>query len=783
MRFALGNVVEESLANPGYEIPPARLRESLEPGDLAELMLLSDTLEKATPAWAEVTDVLGPGIYAGIFESGEPVEFGAEHVSDLAPREGPSPTMGAKNPDPFEILRRRPKPEGQREPDPFEILRQPKTRRPSPYQILREDTEPPQAPPPAGAKAPEAPKPQRRSFFDFINIFRRKPKVDVGPIPEAERRAAPSFIPGLPAPVIEAPPPPPRQAEPPAPPAPAPMVIIAPPPPPAPAAGGLVVVPEGVPQDLFTILAPAPDAPPPARPPSGGLIVSEPMMPAPLAPEADVFEILAPAPAERPPAGGLVVRGEDLPAPLSEPLDAFTMIVPAAPPPGTLAPVGPATPFDILAPAQEMTPFDILVPEASEERGMVSSAAPGGAMSVFDILETPGGSELAPYDPKALDPFSMIAPEAPAAGVPPFVPTWGGGSYTPTPVEEEPEVEEPRKKKPRKKRDEPIPPKWTKRGDKWVMPSPQAMEKYLREIWNLERLWDAVREYRTDPNFQEAVEAEDFDGAIPLETIAHGGPGEYDDIEKYFGIPKEVMGPQLEKIYEMADRGEDPSQEEEELWEFLQDFYSNSVNPGVDLVTPKDIPGHVYVTNYEDQIVFAYFEEMSPAERRKLDQARKREAERIEAEKEERKKALKRIWGRMPTPEELEPFLEEKFDLPQMWTFIRKERKSRDFKEARAEEGQAVVFLEEIAEEGDESYNNIAYYFSLPPEIFELYLNRDEPLEKELWQEVLKEFFSRVQLAFLNLKPNDLPGVLLIGQDDDENDNLYLEYVEQEDER
>lgn len=772
MRFALGNVLEESASDPGFKIPPARLRENLEPGDLAELMLLSENLQEAAPAWATVTDVIGPGFYSGVFENGEPVEFGAENVSDIAP--GGSPSMGAKEPDPFNILRRQSSTTPP-EPDPFNILRKGPGRRPSVFQVFRQEPRPEPPPPPDPAQPAPTP---RKGFFDWLDIFRRKPKVEVEPIPAAERRRYPESAPGLPGTVIEKP------AETPAPPSPAepphPTVVIE-----APAqsagSGALVVAPAEPPQDLFTIIAPPVSAPPPPPVRTGGLVVAEERLPAaPAGAAPDVFEILAPPPAAAPPAGGLVVRETDLPA-VAEPLDAFNMIVAPEEATGGLVPSAPASPFEILAP--EPSPFDILVPETPT--GLVP-AAPPGQISVFDVLEQPSGGAVAPYDPKALDPFSMIAPEPGTAPPPPA--GWGGwGGYAPTtppaaaaPSTEEGEEEEPRKKKPKRKPKTPTPPKWVQKNGKWVYPSPEDMARWFKESWNLPGLWETIRDQRTDPMFQEAVFNEDWDGAIPLETIAYASPDEWEQVSRYFDIPDEVLMPMVQQVHKLYDEGIDPSDEEENLNEFVQNFYHSSVSPALALLMPKDIPGFLFVTGYEDQVVFAYFEDMPKEERRRIEAENRRIAAEEKAQEDARKAAMRRIWGKMPTPKELIPFLEEKFDLDEMFRFIKQERKKPAFKETMEDEGQAVIFLDMAADETKNYYELMAYYFSLPPEIFDLYLGAKPPLERELWGEVLNEFFENIGEALDSLKPKALPGRFRVA-DDGETNNLYVQYVEEPD--
>ena len=353
LRFVLGNA-ERS----GHEIPPEEARESLEPGDLARLMLLSEDLHE--PAWARVEEVLEPGWYHGVFETGEDVEFGPKHVEDIAYPAGPS--MGAL----FDIFRWQP--------------REPKPRRRGLFEKAAE------------AMFEPRPKEPKKGFLDVFDIFRpsERPVAGFEPIPEPERRKRPE--------PAAAPPrrPPPGTFEREEAPAPASSFFEkkarAPAPSPEP--------PFEAPLPPRAVIVP-PEPPAEERPPAPPRMPFEVMIPEaafPAAPPA--FEILAPpggrpgAPAGEEPPFEVLPPTPSLPAVRAE--TPFEILVPAEEPRG-------AQPFEVL-PTELVVPaaagpFEILVPGAPETR----------AVSPFETLGPL--AELAPFaSPEAAPP---PPPEAP----------------------------------------------------------------------------------------------------------------------------------------------------------------------------------------------------------------------------------------------------------------------------------------------------------------------------------------------------------------------------------
>lgn len=739
MMYALGNVEEEQRADPEFRIPPTFLRESLEPGDLAEIMLLSEEL--AEPAWVQVQDVLGPGIYSGIFESGLPVEFGAEHVADVVAREDRSPSMGAPpRQEPFEVLRR-PKPP--RPSDPFEVLRRPPPPRPpSPFEVLRR---PPGAPPPAPPRAPgPTPVEPKRGFFERFNIFRRKPKITIEPIPAAERRAPsapPRQAPALPAP--------PQAAAPPG--------VRVPPPPPAsspPPPTGLV---------------PATERPAPAAATPSSLIIPETHEPPALAPDA--FTMLVP-PGEGPPRGGLVIPASAA-MPVSASPDIFEILAP--PGPGGLVPAAPTS------------AFDILVSPSSAPMALGPLEARPGGMSVFDIIAPEPGA-LAPYDPALLDPFTMILPTAsedlfegplaPQAEIP-GEQQWTGWGAPPT---FQPAAAPPPEKKRNSRQPKEIPKlKWVKRGKTWQMPSPREVIPWIEWAFTMENLWGLIRTDRVTEEFRQMVIEQEDTGEpalIPFQTVAHYNSDWAREVADFFDIPSEVTQSWFDEIDRMNEQEEDTYEVDEELGAFFSEYY-HIVQEAFSLIQPKDIPGEIIIDSYEDQIVLAYWEGLSKEEQARLERERQFIHEQEQRAVEDRKKALRKIWGKMPPVEELVGFIEEKFDVDDLWKHIRKERKTHAFKDELEENGNAHIELEKVASEGPDFYNELGYYFSLPPEVLALYLDRKEPLEGALWEEVLGEFLDRIAQAFEETKPRDIPGMITVAEDEGGSRDRYLMYVEE----
>jgi hypothetical protein len=369
--FVLGNA-ERS----GEEIPPLEARQTLEPGDWALLSLLSE--EGARPAWAEVEEILEPGWYRGVFETGEELEFRSENVRDVSLKRGPS--IGA-----FEMFRYRPE--------------EPKPRRAGLFEKAAE-----------AMFEPGKEEKEKKGFLGIFDIFRtvKKPNPEFEPVPEKERRREPPAPPG---------PPPAARAEPPAPPPifeeARPAAVPPPPFPPEGATPPAVLIPPA-PEEAppvptpFELIVPAarPEEPPPGPAPAFELMLPEaalPVLPTP-------FEILAP-PGTLPALPGtqagpspfevLPSGGAQLPAVRAE--TPFEILVPES---GTTQ----IAPFEVLSPTLPAapgapSPFEVILPQAEASRGLSpfetlgpEAAAPGA------LVPAPEAAPFAPPPPEAVAP-------------------------------------------------------------------------------------------------------------------------------------------------------------------------------------------------------------------------------------------------------------------------------------------------------------------------------------------------------------------------------------------
>lgn len=727
VKIVLGNVEEMAQEIPGFEVPPVEYREGLRPGDLAELMFLSDQLDPQG-GWAQVDEV-APGWYHGILENGEEIEFGPEHVSDI---KTPSPQMGAEKASVWDYFNpgREPRPAG----------------RPS---IWDTDARAAWAEQEAARKAAQP----RQSFWD--RIFRRRPKYELTPIPPEEQRRQERVRPGfLPAPIEV-----PEEAE----------EVEAPPPPPAPE----IIVPEtpeivGEPINYFDILGPeAEELPPspggmiivpeeaPAPPSPGGLVVAE--QPGGLSVSEPVFGVLE-APEARP--SGLVVRPEGT---VSQP-GIYDVLEPRSTLPsvpsayGVLEPKG----FEVALPSD--SPFGILEPEG----GMVV-AQPGG---VFDVLQPKGG--LAHYvEPPAASPFEQFQPQA-------------------APAAEETEFEEePKRKKKKKKR---------------VFMSPrssvQDWKEWILRNFDLEEVWDHIRKNRQDPWFKNQQLNEENTGLPATVALLTWENGDWNQFSHYLDIPFK----EIEKyIYVM----EKEAEEDGFMGDAYDKFFDAVLQPVSDHLEeafrsfqPADIRGQVSVNDdgmTEGQTYgIVYYEPMSNKEKAALkkqqemeyeqEQAEKRESER-EAKKLEkwRDKELKKIWGRIPTEKELLPWAKHMFR-SDFWQKIKKDRITKAFQreveEMAGQQEAGVMEVEKIAEEGQNLYEQLAAYFGLTTDIFDVYFKTApfEQAQMDLWSEVLYPYFQVASEAVTSLKPKGIPGIIEFQWDDTEQE-FWLKYLEEGEER
>lgn len=685
MRAVLGNVERMEWDYPGFEAPPARVREGLEPGDLAELMLLSEEMDPQA-IWTEVDDVLGPGWYRGVLESGEPVEFGSEHVSDIL-RPGGGGELGASIFDPREEQPLRGKP---------------------PIWLTKEHAAWVEAERKKKAAEP------RRSLWD---IFRRKPKVEVTPIPEVERRKAPRSIFPKPVEIFEETPPsiqvPPEAA--------AQAIIV-----PAPREEKII---EGAPVSFMEVLGPTP---PPAPPAPRGLVPVE---------TQDVFGILAPEAPPRPPSG---------------------LVVPEIP--GTLAPAGAFDPFKTLEAApQELAPFQVppmlpaepafetFVPEAG---GLI--AKPSMELESFDVLPPQG---IAPY----------ARPEAPAFGV-----------FAGEP-EEEPgeEKRKPRKLKMSVHSSQKSWEEWIRENfvleDVW-----NHVREARRDPWHLHNLaheedtgieasigiqtWDGSDWH----NFSKEL-------GIPYKVLEPYVKKMEEEAEEngyweetWEDFDRDVIFPVSEAIEAAFDALKPPDL----IGRFFLDW---------DRKWDGDVYGIVYyepISDEEKNRIRGEEKVQAEKERREQGEREQREKELEKTRKREIRKIWGKLPEVDEVVPWVEQMFGEEF-WRSMKRNQKSEGFQHEIEVARENAIDAVMEVEPVAEEGPELYAQLSTYFGIPTEIFDVFFKSApfDEAQNDLWSEVLYPYFAVVDQAMNALKPKSLPGWFEFSWDDDEQEFL-LKYIE-----
>lgn len=703
------------------EAPPMEVRMELVPGDLA--MLLDEISEDdVQPFWVEVDQILGPGAYLGVTERGSAVEFCADHVADI--EYGRGPAMGMAWYDAF-------KPSAPKQKTP-------------PAGVFRHFAPGPRRAPPA-APPPGTPPPSRKSIFDvfrrrgapgatpveekggFFDFFRRKPKTEVGPIPPSERREVreqhsfrlpPATLPEGGRVVI------PSAGELEIPEVPESRASLAP-------------IPGQLPDDMFSILVPEaerPSAPSASAAPTGAVIIaSEKNLPA----QTDVFSILSLA---EPKSGPVSMAPNPFDLLTTEKKESFG-------PPGMAL-----DPFQMLAP-EAPSAFDILVDEAqAPPGGMVVREAPGqlSTDSIFDILKP--------------EPGAVTAYQAPPP--PPTMETL----YDALKKGDEPE----QKVKPRAKK---------KSKGPWKMPSQSEWVDWIKGTFNLKKLWDYIRDERKSEYFVKAQEEEEFSDSPPILPVETWADMDWESTFDYFGIPVEVWQPYIDKIHhdEETDGYADEAWEEFNI-ELLYPL-SNALDEAFKSIQPDDITGSFVLNDDPDTGTWGllYYEPLTKARKKDLERAKQKfEQEQKELERQ-RKSELKRIWGPMPKPEDLVPWIEERFDLDTMFSDIKKTRRTKEWKQDLRETNEAMMVLEVITDIGpkrprDYDYETAAY-FGIPPDVITLYQEADS--EQELWNEVFWPFFDSLREAFSMLLPYaDLPGQIVV--EEDEEDHLAIQYQENE---
>ncbi len=604
------------------------------------------------------------------------------------------------------------------------------------YDVFSPDAPPP-APEPEPRKEGSAfdvfkPKPGKgvRGFFD---IFRRRPAESFEPIPPEERRGRSQDFPKLePPPVIR-----------------------------LPYHGPVEPEEEEFEEEFEEEPIPEMDVPPPSAPAGPMAVASTGDLP------DDLFSVLE---EEAAPQGGLIITQEAPPPPPS------MSIAPASALPDNL--------FDVLPPE---TPSTAIVPAA--ERG-ISTGIPA---NLFDVLEP---EERGLAMPGELSPFNVLAPEEPKAGMvvreergvgqslfdvlPPGPPP----PLPPPPPKEETifseeeirrEVEREKKRKPTAKK------KATGR-----MPSVQDWVAWIKDTYKLSDLWKYIETERNSEEFAEAQEnnAEGGD-AQPTAPLEVWHDWDWGAIFKFFGIPESTWRPYSDAI----EKAEEKDGYADEEWEsFRIDFLGpmdDNLSAAFDEIKPKSIPGSfVLGDDYEDGGWGLFYYEPLPEEeakkrRAKAGAARQAEEKAAREWEKEKKAELRKIWGKMPNPEDLVPWIEAQYDIDKMFRDIQKTRKTRQWKETVKDYGDAQLPLEVIADLGpkkrkDYEYD-IAAYFGIPPEVVTLYERSNSG--QELWEDVFWPFFAHLEEAFDMLLPSaDLPGRITVEEDQD--DQLVIQYVD-----
>jgi hypothetical protein len=497
-----------------------------------------------------------------------------------------------------------------------------------------------------------------------------------------------------------------------------------------------------LPGDMFSMLVPEAERPPaPTSPPAapGAVIIApESRLPA----QTDVFSVLAP---ETPRSG-----------PMSMAPNPFDLLAPE-PAKESFGPPGMALdPFQMLAP-EAPSPFDILVDQTQPPPGGIVVRETTGQLStdsIFDILKPESGG------------VSIYEPPPPAPK--PTMEDLYDALRT-----EEPEP----KPKPRAKKKE-------KKGA-WKMPSRAEWVSWINRSFNLKKLWDYIRSERKSDYFVEAQENEEYGDHAPVMPVETWAELDWEAPFEYFEIPEEVWGPYIDKIHHDE---ETDGYADEALEEFNMNVLyplGNAIDDAFKSIKPEDITGSFILNDDPDSGTWGllYYEPITKSRKKELDRAKQKFDQEQKELQKQRKSELKRIWGPMPKPEDLVPWIEERFDLDAMFSDIKKARRTKEWKRDLKENYEAMMVLEVVTDIGpkrprDYDYETAAY-FGIPPDVIRLYQDADS--EQELWNEVFWPFFDNITEAFAMLLPYaDLPGEIVV--EEDEEDHLAIQYQENEEE-
>jgi hypothetical protein len=466
---------------------------------------------------------------------------------------------------------------------------------------------------------------------------------------------------------------------------------------------------------------------------------------------------------------------------------------------GALPPAPVQNPFAVWNPetpkeAKKESKFEMFRPEAPGLPAQVEKEA-----GAFSIWKPPPGQEpivAPPPVPSEPSIFSTWNPEVMAAEAAAMreKPLWEamvpqeeqGAMYRPEPEifkpEQTPEaaVEKSQERARRKPKAAP-----------WTAPSVEWMAKTLGEVFDLPKLWKMIRKDRKSEWFKEG-QAEAIEGIgegpipIPIQTTINyeeGNTGHWtEELFKFFDMDPAPLEGLLEKYYE--DEDEEANEELSEIGHEIRSLISDAF----DTLQPDDLPGVFGITehsNFGNQEFIGYIEEpedtLSPDEVRRIKLEREEE-ERHVREKQERqvRKALGG-WS-IPSWEEMAAFLDVQFGIQNLVETIRKARTRKKWRDELRESGWAQLTIVSFGRDDGELEDRLAELFGIPKNVISRILDEYGP--ELLWNWVFYPTFERLEEAWDNVKPSDIPGKFLVTEDESDEFVLYYEeeaeYTEEE---
>ena len=419
---------------------------------------------------------------------------------------------------------------------------------------------------------------------------------------------------------------------------------------------------------------------------------------------------------------------ENLPAPLSEKAGAFAIWTP----PPSQAPI-------VAPPEKDAGIFSIWNPEAM--------ALEAEAMKQMDLWEVmvPKSEQGSLYQPEEKDPFEVWQPEESA---PMSITPAKGGEEERTQEEEEEEEEE-----------------WKAESEAifdaihWKPPTVEWMAKRLKGIFDLNGLWDDVR------SELEGQGPDYFDDDDPTPILIKSltdsdgnknGSGAV-DLFDFLGLDRTA-------IDLLSDRSENP----EDVWEELTEVEAkvdDVLSLAFDKLKPGDLPGRFGVYQHADwgsMVYIGYLEtfdaSVSPEERRSLNIERERI--RTEARKKYEKKLRSMVGNWKPMAwEQAAELLDVNFGIQDLVQNIRKEKKTKRWKREMRSYGSALFIVEDFGDDNGNLEPRVAEFLGVPMSMVERFA--DEDLITGIWEAVFYPGFESFEIAWENIRPDDLPGKLV----------------------